>query len=62
MAKPKPTATQLGLIVGGAVGAAAITLTLGIGGAVGGALIGAGAAVGGIPYFRAVDKHKKQNP
>ena len=28
-------------------------------GLIGGAIIGVGAAFGGIPYFRAVEKHKK---
>ena len=59
MANPKPTAGQLGMIVLGAGAAAGATLALGLGGMIGGAIIGVGAAVGGIPYFRAVEKHKK---
>lgn len=62
MAKPKPTGAQLGLIVGGAVAAGGLTLLLGLGGALGGAIIGVGAAVGGLPYFRAVDRAKKNKP
>ena len=60
MANPRPTASQLAFIVGGAVAAAAITLALGVGGAIGGAIIGVGAALGAIPYSRAVQAHKKR--
>ena len=61
MASPRPTATQLVYIVGGAAAGAVVSLgVLGIGGALGGAIIGLGAALGAIPYSRAVQEHKKR--
>ena len=61
MANPKPTATQLAYIVGGAAGGAILSMgVLGVGGLVGGAIIGVGAALGAIPYSRAVQEHKKR--
>ena len=55
-AKVKPTPTQLGYIVLGAVAGAAIGFGLLGGGIVGGAITGIGAALGGIPYSRAVQR------
>lgn len=61
MANPKPTATQLAMIVGGAAAGAVLSFgILGIGGAIGGAIVGVGAAVGAIPYSRAVQEQKKK--
>ena len=61
MANPRPTASQLAMIAGGAGAGAIVSLgILGIGGAIGGAMIGVGAALGAIPYSRAVQEHKKR--
>ena len=61
MANPKPTATQLAMIVGGAAAGAVLSFgILGIGGAIGGAIVGVCAAVGAIPYSRAVQEQKKK--
>ena len=57
--KPKPTGTQLAMIIGGAVAGAIISqFVLGVGGAIGGGIIGLGAALGGMPYFRAMKEWK----
>ncbi|MGQ0558664.1 MAG: hypothetical protein ACT4OE_03635 [Sphingosinicella sp.] len=61
MARPRPTAAQVGMIAGGAAAGAAAAFTLGIGGAIGGAIIGVGAALGAIPYSRAVQQAKKRD-
>jgi hypothetical protein len=61
MANPRPTASQLAMIVGGAVAGAILSFgVLGIGGAIGGAIIGVGAALGAIPYSRAIQEQKKR--
>ena len=61
MANPRPTASQLAMITGGAVAGAILSFgVLGIGGAIGGAMIGVGAALGAIPYSRAIQEHKKR--
>jgi hypothetical protein len=60
MARPRPTGSQLAMIVGGAAAGAAISFAIGIGGAIGGATIGVGAALGAIPYSRAVQEAKKR--
>lgn len=58
--KPKPTGSQLAMIIGGAVAGAVISYgILGVGGAIGGGIIGLGAALGGMPYFRAVQEWQK---
>ena len=62
MANPKPTATQIGYIAGGAIAGAILSFgILGLGGAIGGAIIGLGAAAGGIPYQRAIAAQKSRD-
>ena len=61
MANPRPTASQLAMIAGGA-GAGAVR-SLGVlvsGGAIGDAIIGIGAAIGAVPYSRAIQEQKKR--
>jgi hypothetical protein len=60
MANPRPTASQVAMIAGGAVAGAILSFVLGIGGAIGGAIIGVGAALGAIPYSRAIQAQKKR--
>ena len=60
MANPRPSASQLAMIAGGAGAGAILSFVLGIGGAIGGAIIGVGAGLGAIPYSRAVQEHKKR--
>ncbi len=58
--KPKPTGSQLGMIIAGAVAGAVVSFgILGVGGAIGGGIIGLGAALGGMPYFKAVQEWQK---
>ena len=58
--RPKPTGSQLGMIIAGAVVGAVVSYgILGVGGAIGGGIIGLGAALGGMPYFKAVQEWQK---
>jgi hypothetical protein len=61
MATPRPTGSQLGMIVGGGAAGAVLSFAIGIGGAIGRAIIGVGAALGAIPYSRAVQEQKKRD-
>ena len=61
MATPRPTGSQIAMIVGGAAAGVVASTVLGIGGAIGGAMIGIGAGLGAIPYSLAVQEQKKRD-
>ena len=62
MANPRPTATDIAMIAGGAVAGAILAYgVLDVGGMADNVIIGFAAALGAIPYLRRVQEQKKRD-